>query len=109
MCLFADSLSVTSGLAVALAVVFLIITAGIAMFKIVSGSVPMPRLLPDIVDINSVWNLFTAVPVLVTAYICHFNGKPSASHVNNQMIHISQVASHVNNWGSFFMCSAFYW
>lgn len=68
-----DSLSVTSGLAVALAVVFLIVTAGIASFKIASGSLPMPRLLPDIKDINSIWNLFTAVPVLVTAYICHFN------------------------------------
>nr|XP_043639312.1 amino acid transporter AVT6A-like [Erigeron canadensis] len=68
-----DSLSVTSSLAVALAVVFLIITAGIAIYKIVDGSLPMPRLLPDVTDINSVWNLFTAVPVLVTAYICHFN------------------------------------
>ncbi|KAK9048375.1 hypothetical protein SSX86_031409 [Deinandra increscens subsp. villosa] len=68
-----DSLSVTSGLAVALAVVFLIITAGIAIFKMASGSLPMPRFLPELTDINSVWNLFTAVPVLVTAYICHFN------------------------------------
>lgn len=68
-----DSLSVTSGLAVALAVVFLIILAGISTFKIASGSLPMPRLLPDIKDINSIWNLFTAIPVLVTAYICHFN------------------------------------
>ncbi|KAJ9554145.1 hypothetical protein OSB04_018190 [Centaurea solstitialis] len=68
-----DSLSVTSGLAVALAVVFLIVMVAISMFKIVSGSLPMPQFLPDIKDINSVWNLFTAIPVLVTAYVCHFN------------------------------------
>ncbi|KAJ0492651.1 putative amino acid transporter, transmembrane domain-containing protein [Helianthus annuus] len=71
-----DSLSVTSGLAVALAVVFLIVLAGIAIVKMASGSLPMPRFLPDVTDLNSVWNLFTAVPVLVTAYICHFNVHP---------------------------------
>ncbi|KAI3816461.1 hypothetical protein L1987_16159 [Smallanthus sonchifolius] len=78
-----DSLSVTSGLAVALAVVFLIITAGIAIFKLADGSLPMPRLLPDVTDINSVWNLFTAVPVLVTAYICHFNVHPIRNELEN--------------------------
>ncbi|KAL8224321.1 hypothetical protein R6Q57_019796 [Mikania cordata] len=78
-----DSLSVTSGLAVALAVVFLIVTAGIAIFKLAAGSLPMPRLLPDITGINSVWNLFTAVPVLVTAYICHFNVHPVRNELEN--------------------------
>ncbi|KAI3696188.1 hypothetical protein L1987_79198 [Smallanthus sonchifolius] len=78
-----DSLSVTSGLAVALAVVFLIITAGIAIFKLADGSLPMPRLLPDVTGINSVWNLFTAVPVIVTAYICHFNVHPIRNELEN--------------------------
>nr|GEV96221.1 probable sodium-coupled neutral amino acid transporter 6 [Tanacetum cinerariifolium] len=78
-----DSLSVTSSLAVALAVVFLIILAGISIFKIINGSLPMPRLLPDITDINSVWNLFTAVPVLVTAYICHFNVHSIGNELEN--------------------------
>jgi hypothetical protein len=32
-------------------------------------------LLPNITDITSIWNLFTAVPVLVTAFVCHYNGK----------------------------------
>lgn len=78
-----DSLSVTSSLAVALAVVFLIITAGIAIFKMSSGTLQMPRFLPDITDINSVWNLFTAVPVLVTAYICHFNVHSIGNELEN--------------------------
>jgi sodium-coupled neutral amino acid transporter 2 len=35
----------------------------------------MPKLFPELDGLNSIWNLFTAVPVLVTAYICHYNGK----------------------------------
>ncbi|CAK9152814.1 unnamed protein product [Ilex paraguariensis] len=68
-----DSLRFTSALAVALAIVFLVITAGITIVKLVNGSIEVPRLLPDVSDINSVWKLFTVVPVLVTAYVCHFN------------------------------------
>lgn len=58
----------------ALAVVFLVIMVGISVIKLMSGHVMIPRLLPDITDLNSVWKLFTVVPVLVTAYICHYNG-----------------------------------
>ncbi|KAG2278730.1 hypothetical protein Bca52824_061285 [Brassica carinata] len=57
-----DSLRFTSALSVALAVVFLIITAGISIMKFINGGVAMPRLLPDVI-----------VPVLVTAFICHYN------------------------------------
>lgn len=71
---FADSLRYTSALSVALAVVFLVITAGISIMKLISGGVAMPRLLPDVTNLTSFWNLFTVVPVLVTAFICHYNG-----------------------------------
>jgi sodium-coupled neutral amino acid transporter 2 len=70
----ADSLSYTSTISVALAVVFVIITAGIAIIKLIGGQIPMPKLFPTIPDLASVWELFTAVPVLVTAYVCHYNG-----------------------------------
>ncbi|KAL5168507.1 Amino acid transporter AVT6B [Glycine soja] len=33
----------------------------------------MPRLFPIITDVASVLELFTVVPVLVTAYTCHYN------------------------------------
>lgn len=72
--MLAGSLSYTSALAVALAVFFLAITAGITIIKMFNGSIGMPRLLPRVSDIASVWNLFTVVPILVTAFICHFNG-----------------------------------
>ncbi|XP_020410582.1 probable sodium-coupled neutral amino acid transporter 6 isoform X2 [Prunus persica] len=68
-----DSLRYTSALAVALAVVFLVITAGIVVIKFFYGGISMPRFLPNVSNIASVWNLFTVVPVLVTAFICHFN------------------------------------
>ena len=70
----ADSLRHTSAVAVFLAVLFLVITAGIVVAKWMQGGVVWPRLLPDISDFNSIWSLFTVVPVLVTAYVCHFNG-----------------------------------
>lgn len=70
----ADSLRFTSALSVALAVVFLVITVGIAVVKLITGTVAMPRLLPNVTDMTSFWKLFTVVPVLVTAYICHYNG-----------------------------------
>lgn len=69
-----DSLRYTSALSVALAVVFVVITAGVAIVRLIQGTVEIPKLFPDIDGISSVWKLFTAVPVLVTAYICHYNG-----------------------------------
>lgn len=72
--MFTDSLRYTSALSVALAVVFLVVTAGITVYKLMAGSITMPRLLPEVTDFTSVFKLFTVVPVLVTAYICHYNG-----------------------------------
>ncbi|KAJ1413983.1 Amino acid transporter, transmembrane domain [Sesbania bispinosa] len=68
-----DSLRFTSALSVGLAVVFLVIAVGISIVKIISGGIEMPRLFPIITDAVSVFELFTVVPVLVTAYICHYN------------------------------------
>jgi solute carrier family 38 (sodium-coupled neutral amino acid transporter), member 2 len=64
----------TSAISVALAVVFVVLTAGVASLKLVRGQIPMPTLFPDVHDWSSIWKLFTAAPVLVTAYICHYNG-----------------------------------
>lgn len=75
LCFIADSLRFTSAVSVALAVVFLVITAGITIIKLFTDGLMMPRLLPNVTDLSSVWKLFTVVPVLVNAYICHYNGK----------------------------------
>lgn len=70
-----DSLRYTSALSVGLAVVFVAITAGVAIVKLMEGEIGMPRLTPKLVNQASFWKLFTTVPVVVTAYICHHNSK----------------------------------
>ncbi|XP_076933603.1 amino acid transporter AVT6A-like [Bidens hawaiensis] len=97
-----DSLRYTSTLSIALAVVFLVITAGITIFKLVAGSVMMPKLFPDIVDFTSVFNLFTVVPVLVTAYICHYN----VHSIDNELEDNTKIKSVVRT--SLILCSTVY-
>ncbi|XP_076953938.1 amino acid transporter AVT6A-like [Bidens hawaiensis] len=97
-----DSLRYTSALSVALAVVFLVITAGITTFKLIAGSVMMPKLFPDIVDFTSVFNLFTVVPVLVTAYICHYN----VHSIDNELEDNTKIKSVVRT--SLSLCSSVY-
>lgn len=97
-----DSLSYTSALSVALAVVFVIITAGIAIIKLVDGSIPMPRLFPNATDMTAVWNLFTVVPVLVTAYICHYN----VHTIDNELEDSAKIQPIVQT--SLALCSAVY-
>ncbi|KAJ7530362.1 hypothetical protein O6H91_14G001000 [Diphasiastrum complanatum] len=81
-----DSLKFSSALSVALAVVFVVITAGIAIRKLVAGKIPMPRMVPDVHDQYSFWKLFTAVPVMVTAYICHHNVHPISNELEDTSI-----------------------
>jgi sodium-coupled neutral amino acid transporter 2 len=78
---FPDSLRWTSALSVALAVVFVVIVVGVTLWKLVTGGISMPRLTPDVYDQKSFWHLFTVIPVMVTAYICHHNGNFYASRV----------------------------
>lgn len=85
---FADSLRYTSALSFGLAVAFLVIAVGISIFKIAIGGIGMPRLFPIITDVASVFELFTVTPVVVTAYLCHFNGmKISRTFVWNSTYH----------------------
>ncbi|XP_010927988.1 amino acid transporter AVT6A [Elaeis guineensis] len=97
-----DSLRFTSALSVALAVVFVVITAGIAIVKLLSGTISMPKLFPDIPNLVSIWNLFTVVPVLVTAYICHYN----VHTIDNELEDSSQIKPIVQT--SLALCSTVY-
>ncbi|XP_058112446.1 amino acid transporter AVT6A-like [Magnolia sinica] len=97
-----DSLRYTSALSVALAVVFVVITAGITIVKLINGSIAMPRWLPNVTDLTSVWKLFTVVPVLVTAYICHYN----VHTIDNELEDSSQIQSIVRT--SLGLCSTVY-
>uniref|UniRef100_A0A1D1ZCR9 Putative sodium-coupled neutral amino acid transporter 6 n=1 Tax=Anthurium amnicola TaxID=1678845 RepID=A0A1D1ZCR9_9ARAE len=97
-----DSLRYTSALSVALAVVFVVITAGIAIVKLIGGSIPMPRLFPNVTDLTSFWKLFTVVPVLVTAYICHYN----VHTIDNELEDSTQIRPIVRT--SLALCSTVY-
>ncbi|XP_059645663.1 amino acid transporter AVT6A-like [Cornus florida] len=97
-----DSLRFTSALSVALAVVFLVITVGITFIKLINGSILMPRLLPDVSDLASFWKLFTVVPVLVTAYICHYN----VHTIDNELEDTMQIKAVVQT--SLALCSSVY-
>ncbi|XP_039000830.1 amino acid transporter AVT6A-like, partial [Hibiscus syriacus] len=97
-----DSLRFTSALSVALAVVFLVIAVGIAIIKLISGTIMMPRLLPDVTDLTSFWKLFTVVPVLVTAYICHYN----VHSIENELEDSTQIRPVVRS--ALGLCSSIY-
>lgn len=97
-----DSLKFTSALSVGLAVVFLVIMVGITLFKLISGTVLMPRLFPDVYSLASFFKLFTVVPVLVTAYICHYN----VHSIDNELEDNTQIKAVVRT--SLTLCSTVY-
>lgn len=83
-----DSLKYTSAVSVALALVFIIILIGITIYKLINRTIEQPEWFPSIKSVSVFLNLFTAVPVLVSAYLCHYNvhaiknelAKPSEMH-----------------------------
>ncbi|KAJ9560313.1 hypothetical protein OSB04_005473 [Centaurea solstitialis] len=97
-----DSLRYTSAVSVGLAVVFVVITAGVTVTKLINGSIAMPRLQPEVVDQASFWKLFTTVPILVTAYICHHNVHP----IDNELKDPTQMKHIVRT--SILLCSSVY-
>lgn len=97
-----DSLKFSSAVSVSLAVVFVVITAGITIVKLVLGDIYMPRLLPDVTDQASFWKLFTAAPVMVTSYICHYNVHP----IQNELPDSSGMQTVVQT--SLAFCSSIY-
>ncbi|CAO1946436.1 unnamed protein product [Urochloa humidicola] len=71
-----DSLRYTSAISIVLAVVFMLISFGIAVYALFKGTATMPRMLPDFSKLSSPFELFTAVPVIVVAFTFHFNVHP---------------------------------
>lgn len=69
-----ESLRFTSAISVLLAVVFVAISSVMAISALIEGTAKNPRLLPD--SKTSFFDLFTAVPVIVTAFTFHFNVHP---------------------------------
>ncbi|KAE9599970.1 putative amino acid transporter, transmembrane domain-containing protein [Lupinus albus] len=97
-----DSLRYTSALSVGFAVIFVVITAGVATFKFIDGSIGMPRLMPKFTGQESFWKLFTTIPILVTAYICHHNVHP----IDNELKDPTHMRSIVRT--SLLLCASVY-
>ncbi|MFS7968894.1 putative amino acid transporter, transmembrane domain-containing protein [Helianthus anomalus] len=81
-----EFLAKSSAVAVLLAVVFVGICTAMAVAAAVKGQSKSIRMLPQLDDQAAFFNLFTAIPVIVTAFTFHFNvhaigmelGKPAA-------------------------------
>ncbi|KAL2650458.1 hypothetical protein R1flu_018586 [Riccia fluitans] len=71
-----ESLEVSSALAFALALVFVIIASGIAILKLVEGKLPTPRMLPLFNSKKAILDLLTVVPIMTNAFVCQFNVPP---------------------------------
>ncbi|XP_028778811.1 amino acid transporter AVT6C-like [Neltuma alba] len=71
-----ESLRFSSAISTLLAVAFVGICSGMAITALMAGKTYRPRLLPELNSHTSFFDLFTAVPVIVTAFTFHFNVHP---------------------------------
>ncbi|XP_039047347.1 amino acid transporter AVT6C-like isoform X1 [Hibiscus syriacus] len=71
-----EALRFSSAIAVLLAVLFVAISSVMAITALFQGKTERPRLLPYLDNRASFFDLFTAVPVIVTAFNFHFNVHP---------------------------------
>ncbi|XP_075500464.1 amino acid transporter AVT6C-like [Primulina tabacum] len=71
-----DSLRHISALSVLLAAFFVALCSVMAIHAMVVGKTQSPRLFPDFSNGVSVFDLFTTIPVIVTAFGCHVNVHP---------------------------------
>lgn len=77
-----ESLKFSSAISVLLAVVFVGISSAMAISALLEGKTETPRMLPHLDNQVSFFDLFTAVPVIVTAFTFHFNGKNRLESIN---------------------------
>ncbi|XP_018821886.1 amino acid transporter AVT6C [Juglans regia] len=71
-----ESLKFSSAISMLLAVVFVGVSSAMAIIALLEGKTKSPRLLPHLDNQVSFFDLFTAVPVIVTAFTFHFNVHP---------------------------------
>lgn len=71
-----DSLQYTSAFSLLLALIFVVITVVIMLINLFSGTLKMPRFWPDLSSGEAVVALCSVIPIMATAYVCHFNVLP---------------------------------
>ncbi|CAJ1971074.1 unnamed protein product [Sphenostylis stenocarpa] len=78
-----ESLRFSSVISTLLAVAFVTTCTVLAIVAIVEGRTQSPKLIPRLDYHTSFFDLFTAVPVIVTAYTFHFNVHPIGFELSN--------------------------
>nr|GME12679.1 putative sodium-coupled neutral amino acid transporter 7 [Ipomoea batatas] len=71
-----DSLRHASAISILLAVLFVAICSGMAIYYVCKGKTGSLRLFPDFANGVSFFDLFTTIPVFATAFGCHVNVHP---------------------------------
>lgn len=71
-----DSLKYTSAVSIGLALLFVFLTVGVTLVKLGMGEVHRPRLVPDFSTSSAWFNIFSVIPIMTNAFICHFNVPP---------------------------------
>ncbi|KAA8534007.1 hypothetical protein F0562_031524 [Nyssa sinensis] len=71
-----ESLKHASAVSILLAVVFVAICSGMAVFALWEGKSQKLRLVPDFASGVSVFDLFTTIPVFATGFGCHVTVHP---------------------------------
>ncbi|CAI0464002.1 unnamed protein product [Linum tenue] len=97
-----ESLKFSSAVSVLLAVIFVGIASVMAVYALIQGKTNTPRLLPEVDSNSSFFELFTAVPVIVTAFTFHFNVHPIGFELGNPSTMLSAVRI------SMILCAAIY-
>ncbi|KAK8500996.1 hypothetical protein V6N13_062763 [Hibiscus sabdariffa] len=97
-----ESLRFSSAISVFLAMVFVAISSVMAIMALIEGKTNSPKLLPELDNETSFFDLFTAVPVIVTAFTCHFNVHPIGFEMEKPSHMISAVRI------SMVLCAAIY-
>ncbi|XVE99840.1 hypothetical protein REPUB_Repub03eG0236300 [Reevesia pubescens] len=96
-----ESLRFSSAVSVFLAVLFVAISSFMAILALIEGKTNSPRMLPQL-DNTSFFDLFTAVPVIVSAFTFHFNVHPIGFEMDKPSHMISAVRI------SLVLCAAIY-
>ncbi|GER50911.1 amino acid transporter family protein [Striga asiatica] len=97
-----ESLWWSSAVSVFLAFVFVGICSVMAITALIRGETKTPRILPQLDNGVSFFNLFTAIPVIVTAFTFHFNVHAIGVELGKPTIMISAVRI------SLLLCAAIY-
>ncbi|CAH9137562.1 unnamed protein product [Cuscuta epithymum] len=88
-----DSLRHASAISILLAVLFVAVCSGMALYSLWKGETESLRLFPDFSNGISFFDLFTTIPVFATAFGCHVN-----------KMFIKHVLSRIRCWRYWSLC-----